>query len=271
MNLSTLKPRFAGPSGPTGPTGPTGEGATGPTGPAANAAGSIYEIFEHFCGSSSYAGNIGASNAGGSTANTAAYAKLGVLAIQTGATASTDQRGCVATSSSAFQLKNGVAYYLNMSMGQLGSNWFVGGAGDNGAARWGMTNTTAPVSSGSPLAPVEPTQGVYFRAKNSQTVEFVTIAGGVETATTCSISGSPVVLSTGTLHTYEIIIASDGSSAVAKINGTTVATHTTNIPSSAVRLNVLLHVIRSTASANSYGIAADWLYFKATPTTPFFS
>lgn len=277
---------YDGATGPIGATGATGEtgatgaigvtGATGPAGVSAPTAGSIYEYFEHFNGSASYAGNMGAANSGGSSANPigTTYPKMGVLLITTGTAASLDQRGAVASSSTAYQLRNSIAYYLNMSIGGYTSTWFAGGATTQGAARWGMTNNIGPVSTfnGTFYVPAEPSQGIYFRAKNSTSVEFVTIASGVETATLCQISGSQVSLTDAVFNTYEIIIAADGSSAIAKINGTVVATHTTNIPANNIRLNTLVHIIRtSSTDSTSYGILADWFYFKATPSTPFFT
>jgi hypothetical protein len=67
----------------------------------------------------------------------------------------------------------------------------------------------------------------------------------------------------------EILINSAGNQVIAKIDGTTVATHTTNIPSA--RLIFFSHINRTSTTGTAVNANLDLVYSRITPNTPFFS
>jgi hypothetical protein len=185
---------------------------------------------------------------------------MGVLALQTGTALSADQRAAITSGNNAYQIKgSNIKYYLNICLAQSGTNWFDGTT--TGAARWGMINNTALTGVS------DSTSGIFFRTINNGNIQFVCKNGtGFET-----VSSTGFTLSNGVFNIYEIEIPSDGNSVIAKIDGTTVATITSNIPASAIRLNTSISITRATSAVGTNcALVSDWMYFKATPITPFF-
>jgi hypothetical protein len=109
----------------------------------------------------------------------------------------------------------------------------------------------------------EPSNGIYFRVKDGQAIEFVTRTANTETATATGVSFSP-----NTFKSLEIIINAAGTQVVAKIDGVTVATHTTNIPSG--RIIFIVTIIRTAAIATAVVANIDFVYSRITPNTPYF-
>jgi hypothetical protein len=221
-------------------------------------AGTVYEFFEHFLSSTApFSGNMSTSNSGGTISSSGAFAgRMGVVNFSTGSTASADQRAAINNAPTALSVGgSNLDYYIAANLAQSSAGWLSGTS--TGFFRAGLLSVVAQTGI------AEPTSGVYFRATNSQTLEFVTRNGGVETSTSTGVS-----LANGTFNKYEILINSAATQVIAKIDGNTVATHTTNIPVVANRLGLIVTLQRVTADTNAYSVALDWLYFKATPSTP---
>lgn len=92
---------------------------------------------------------------------------------------------------------------------------------------WGLTNTTALTTA---LAAGGGASGTFFRVDatgSAAVIEAVSKNGAFETVTSTGITDA-----TNTYRTYEVIATN--SSVTFKIDGTTVATHTTNIPTVAL-------------------------------------
>lgn len=100
----------------------------------------------------------------------------------------------------------------------------------------------------------ECTDGVYFRythSVNGGRWEFVTRNNSTETATDTGVAGVAAIAS------MEIEVNADGTSANARINGTSVATNTTNIPTGATRSTGIGLAITKSAGTNNRTIIAD--------------
>ena len=67
----------------------------------------------------------------------------------------------------------------------------------------------------------------------------------------------------------EILINAAGTQVVAKIDGVTVATHTTNIPTS--RVFFFAHINRTAAIGTAVVANMDFVYSRITPNTPYFA
>lgn len=234
-----------------------------------NGAGSIaigtspslqYEFFEHFLSSSTpFLGNMAASNSGGTLGSNGSYtSKIGVINFSTGAAAVADQRAAINNAPTAISIGgSNIAYEYATSFTRNSAAW-LGGA-TTGFLRFGFLSIVAQTGI------AEPISGVYFRATNSDAIEFVTRNGNVETVTATGVN-----LVANTFNKYEISINSAATQVIAKIDGVVVATHTTNIPVAANRLGIITTLQRVSADATSLIISVDWIYFKATPVTPFF-
>jgi len=234
-----------------------------------NGAGSIaigtspslqYEFFEHFLSSSTpFLGNMAASNSGGTLGSNGSYtSKIGVINLSTGTAAVADQRAAINNAPTAISIGgSNIAYEYATSFTRNTATW-LGGA-TTGFLRFGFLSIVAQTGI------AEPISGVYFRATNSDAIEFVTRNGNVETVTATGVN-----LVTNTFNKYEISINSAATQVIAKIDGVVVATHTTNIPIAANRLGVITTLQRVSADPTSLIISLDWIYFKATPVTPFF-
>jgi hypothetical protein len=103
-----------------------------------------------------------------------------------------------------------------------------------------------------------PTDGVYFRythSENSGQWVCVTVANAVETATNL---GAPYAVAAGTWYKMRVNVNSDASSVDFLIDDVVVATHTTNIPSTAGRQTGYLQGIRKTAGTTARTSEIDY-------------
>jgi hypothetical protein len=105
---------------------------------------------------------------------------------------------------------------------------------------------------------------MYFRVQNGQAIEFVTKAANIETVTATGVSFSP-----NDFKSLEILINAAGTQITAKIDGSTVATRTTNI--SAARIIFFAHINRTAATATAVVANVDFVYSRITPNTPYFA
>lgn len=109
------------------------------------------------------------------------------------------------------------------------------------------------------------TDGAYFRythGTNSGELEAVTANNGTRTATDTN-----VVLGAGTFSNYEIRVNAAGTSITFYINGTLVATNTTNIPTGAGRWTGLGFKIEKSAGSTARLLYMDWYKFLLTRTS----
>lgn len=110
-------------------------------------------------------------------------------------------------------------------------------------------------------ATAEPTDGVYFHythSANSGNITCVSRSNGTDTGTR---TDSGVALAADTWYKLRVVVGDVGGTLTARfyINGSLVATHTTNIPSSAARSTGYgAHIIKSAGSTNRY-IALDYI------------
>lgn len=222
-------------------------------------AGTQYEFFEHFLSSTApFLGNLAASNSGGTLGSNGSYtSKIGVVNLSTGTTAVADQRAAINNAPVALSIGgSNIAYEFGISLTRNSAAWLSGTT--TGFFRFGFLSVVAQTGI------AEPASGVYFRATSSDSIEFVTRNGNVETAT-----ATGVTLVTNTFNEFQISINSASSQVVAIIDNVVVATHTTNIPVAANRLGVITTLQRVSADATNVIASVDWIYFKATPVTPF--
>lgn len=210
--------------------------------------GAYIEFFEHFLSTAPLDGNLTFGSAGGT--NATQNSGYGVIAMSTGAVASANQQARVVQAGTSALIGN-AAVRVIFRAGQSGAGWFDGTL--TGAARFGWGDSVTAESG----------NGIYFRVQNGQGIDFVTKSGGVETLTSTGVSFAANVF-----RNMEILINSAGTQVVAKIDGTTVATHTTNIPTA--RVNFFAHIIRTAATATSVAINLDFIYSRVTPNTPYF-
>lgn len=136
-------------------------------------------------------------------------------------------------------------------VGQSGQTWFDGTLTGAFRCGWGDSITG------------ESANGMYFRIKDGQAIEFVTKAANTETITATGVSFSP-----NTFRSLEILINAAGTQVLAKIDGATVATHTTNIPTS--RVIFFAHINRVAATSTAVVANVDFIYSRITPNTPYF-
>lgn len=211
-------------------------------------AGAYLEFFEHFMSTSPLAGNIAFAVTGGT--NTIVNAGLGIIAMSTGATAAANQQSRL-NQAATNAISSGGSARAIFRFAQSGATWFDGTL--TGALRCGWGDSTTGESA----------NAVYFRSQNGQGIDFITKSGNVETLTSTGVS-----FADGVFRNLEILINSTGTQVIAKIDGTTVATHTTNIPSS--RLIFFTHINRVAATGTAVVANLDSIYLRLTPNTPFF-
>lgn len=211
-------------------------------------AGAFYEFFEQFFAVSPLLGNLTFGATGGS--NTAINTGFGTAAMSTGATASANQQARLIQTVNSQVAGFGVVRCI-FRAGQGSATWFDGTL--TGAFRCGWGDSVTGESA----------NGIYFRIQNGQAIDFVTKAANVETLTSTGVS-----FVNGALNNLEILINSAGTQIIAKIDGITVATHTTNIPTG--RLIFFTHTNRVAATGTAVITNLDFVYMRATPITPFF-
>lgn len=112
-------------------------------------------------------------------------------------------------------------------------------------------------------ANAEPTNGAYFayrRATDGAYWVCVTRDNGIETKTVTAVTAAAY----STLRRLKITVNEAGSSVAFSIDGTVVATHTTNIPTAAGRRVGHGLKVYKTAGTTARWMYADWVRFKAT-------
>jgi hypothetical protein len=212
------------------------------------AAGSFYEFFEQFLGTTSLSGNLTFGVTGGT--NSQANSGFGVVAMSTGTAAAVTQQARLNQAGNVSLIGNSAARVI-FRAGQSGPTWFDGTLTGAFRCGWGDSITA------------ESANGIYFRVQNGQAIDFVTKAANVETVTATGVSFSP-----NTFQSLEILINAAGTQITAKIDGSTVATHTTNIPTA--RVFFFAHINRTAAIGTAVVANIDFVYLKVTPATPFF-
>lgn len=213
-----------------------------------SAPGTYYEFFEQFFATNPLLGNLVFGATGGS--NTALNTGFGTVGMSTGTTAAINQQSRLVQPTNAQVTGTGSARAI-FRVGQGGTTWFD--ATLTGAFRCGWGDSVTGESA----------NGIYFRVQNGQGIDFVTKLANSETLTSTGVS-----FSNGTFQSLEILINSSGTQAVAKIDGVTVATHSTTIPVG--RLIFFSHINRTVATGTAVVANMDSIYLRITPNTPFF-
>lgn len=210
--------------------------------------GVYYEFFEQFFATSPLLGNMTFGVTGGT--NTAINTGFGTIAMSTGATAAINQQARLIQATNA-QITGSNAARCIFRAGQGGATWFDGTL--TGAFRCGWGDSVTGESG----------NGIYFRIQNGQAIEFVTRLSNSETLTSTGVS-----FSNNTFQSLEILVNVAGNQVVAKIDGNTVATHTTNIPIG--RLIFFAHINRTSGTGTAVVANLDFVYLRVTPNTPYF-
>jgi len=214
-----------------------------------SAPGIYLEFFEQFLATTSLSGNLSFGVTGGT--NTVVNSGFGLIAMSTGATASANQQSRLSQAGNTLLIGNSSARVI-FRVGQSGATWFDGTLTGAFRCGWGDSITG------------ESANGMYFRVKDGQAIEFITKALNVETVTATGVS-----FSINTFRSLEILINAAGNQITAKIDGATVATHTTNIPT-ASRLIFFAHINRVAATGTAVIANMDFIYSRITPVTPYF-
>jgi len=210
--------------------------------------GAFIEFFEQFMAASPLAGNMTFGVTGGQ--NTLASTGYGVVAMSTGAGAAANQQSRLNQGANSSLIGNSSARAI-WRVAQSGATWFDETL--TGAFRCGWGDSVTGESA----------NGIYFRIQNGQGIDFVTRTAGVETLTSTGVS-----FASNTFRSLEILINAAGNQVIAKIDGATVATHTTNIPSA--RVFFFAHINRVAATATAVVANIDFVYSRVTPNTPYF-
>jgi hypothetical protein len=211
--------------------------------------GAYYEFFEQLFGTAALLGNL-AFGATGGTNTQVSNIGFGTVAMSTGATAVANQQSRLIQPTNAQVTGTGTSRCI-FRVGQGGATWFDGTL--TGAFRCGWGDSVTGESA----------NGIYFRIQNGSGIDFVTKISNTETVTTTGVS-----FSNGTFQSLEILVNAAGNQVIAKIDGNTVATHTTNIPTG--RLIFFSHINRVAATGTAVIANMDFVYLKVTPTTPYF-
>jgi hypothetical protein len=102
-----------------------------------------------------------------------------------------------------------------------------------------------------------PSNGFFFSCQETNAVNFNTVAGGVTTSTPTGFS-----ILQNQWNLFEFTISANGASVTAKINGTTVATHTTNIPNA--YMFPITNLLKYQADAGLVQLDVDYIYISLT-------
>lgn len=177
---------------------------------------------------------------------TATAAHPGVAAIRTGT--ATTGRAALMGSATGVLFGGGEWHFMEINLIAVASD-----ATDRYTVRLGFGDNDAG----------EPTDGIYFRYSdnlNGGEWQAVTRAGGSETATDTNVA-----LDTANYVKFEIIVNAGATSVDFLINGSTVATNTTNIPSAAT--GTLPGSIIKSAGSNSRQVQIDCVGYHHSLTT----
>lgn len=213
-----------------------------------NIEGTYFEFFEHFMSTAGVTGNLSFGVTSGAV-NTNVTAGYGSVQMSTGVTATAGAQSRL-TQGQAILIGNS-ACRLIFRISQATATWFD--ATLTGAVRFGLASSATSESS----------SAIYFRATDSQAIQFCTRNSNIETATNTGIS-----FSNGVFNTFEISFDATGTSVTAKIDGNVVATHTTNIPVGT--MGILAQITRASATGTAVAMNVDYIYNRVTPATPYF-
>jgi hypothetical protein len=100
-----------------------------------------------------------------------------------------------------------------------------------------------------------PSNGFFFSCQETNAVNFNTVAAGVTTSTPTGFS-----ILQNQWNLFEFTISANGLSVVAKINGTTVATHTTNIPNA--YMFPITNMLKYQPDAGLVQLDVDYIYIS---------
>lgn len=201
-------------------------------------------------GSTSLDGGLAASNSGGTSSAVATTSadRSGVIQLSTGTTAATDQRGAVGTNLSTTIMGGG---YANMITCGFQPKVLHDGATLTGWFRFGWANVISSASNES--IEISTTDGGNYLCR--------TVAGGVATVTDTGIA--PVV---DTWQDFAIMVNPAGTAVYfyRVVSGVTtlIATHTTNISTTAIGVRCTCHRAQATATAIVYNV--DYLNYGRT-------
>jgi hypothetical protein len=211
--------------------------------------GAYIEFFEQFLSTTSLSGNLTFGVTGGT--NSQANSGFGVVAMSTGTAAAVTQQSRLNQAGNVALIGVAAARVI-FRAGQSGATWFDGTLTGAFRCGWGDSITS------------ESANGIYFRVQNGQGIDFVTRTGNSETLTSTGVS-----FAANAFRSMEILINAAGTQVVAKIDGVTVATHTTNIPTS--RVFFFAHINRTAAIGTAVVANMDFVYSRITPNTPYFA
>lgn len=193
-----------------------------------------------------------ASNSGGSILQSGSVTtenNVGVIGLYTGTT--TSGRAGLITHTDGIDFGNN-AWVFETRLGLDKAS----DATDTFTSRFGFMDSVAG----------EPTDGAYFRythGTNSGRWQAVTRSNSTETATDTGITATALV-SGKSFVKFRIEANSAGTSVAFKINGSTVATNNTNIPTGTSRLFGMGYSIIKSAGTNSRPMFVDYTFAEAT-------
>lgn len=208
-----------------------------------------YVIFDHFLNSSNNRDLSQQTGSGGTVSlGTTGYdSKNGILLLSTGVTLSAGCRAGIATGLTTIHLAVTGTKRAMFSMAMNGSVAFDGTL--TGTIKCGFTD-----GFGAELGVDE----VIFRQQNAGNMFAVTRSNSTETTTDLGFRMAQDVF-----KTYDIRVNSDATSVTFYVDGVSVATHTTNIPSGTGRyLGFGANCFRAAATATAVLIAVDWAYME---------
>ena len=217
---------------------------------APKAFGSEYSFHEQFLNTVSLGGNLNAGTTGG-TFTVASSAVFGQAQLSTGATATAGSNARLTSGANQFSVLGSGSLDYAIRFGQSSTTWFDGIL--TGAFRAGLMISFNTDST-----------GMYFRAVNGTTLEFVSRIGSTETVLPMGAN-----LSQGNFHLCQFSINSAGNLITVKYNGTQVGTVTTNIPSAGLFHNIC--IIRDSAIGTAVTANLDFVAMRYIPNTPFFT
>lgn len=202
-----------------------------------------WTFFEPFLGTT-FQGGLTSVVSGGTTTNVVVDGRSGVARLATGVAAAANQRaGITANATAGVSLGQGRAVFYAPCRP---SSALFDNVTTTGRATIGFTDVTT----------TQTTDGVYFRHDGSTTDWVaVTRSNSVE-----SVVATGVTVTLGTWYDFWIDINAAGTSALFYINGSLVATITTNIPIAAGRQTGYgVHIVRVSTNAVDLQLDADFI------------
>jgi hypothetical protein len=184
---------------------------------------------------------------GGTWGNTSSSLgeEFGVLRVGSGTTAVANARGAASTGtpSSAGGVRVGVGEYT-----------FGIGCTPGNVTFDGVLTGTIWVGLASSIAPTSGFNTILFRSTDGGNW-FAVTGNGTETATDTGVAAAA-----NTYHNLKFVVSSDGTEVNFYIDGVLVATHTTNIPTTA--MTHIISVNRSSATGTDVAIRVDYVMWE---------